>query len=86
MPDAIPLDPTPEVIAMDAAYDVAENDGDPGLIAWTILRRLKRHGYIIVHPDDVPKLDPVAHAFLDLEASYGAGWNDCRAHIFRRRQ
>lgn len=50
-----------------------------------LVANLAEHGYVIVHPDDVP----VRPAHLGTPDGYPAvttaefkGWNACRAHIF----
>lgn len=47
---------------------------------------LEEHGYVIVHPDDIP---PITHDGWtpepspdDGSPSYWVGWNSCRAYIF----
>ena len=39
------------------------------------LYALRYHGYVIVHPDDVPE-NPIS------EGEWAIGWNGCRRHIF----
>ena len=38
--------------------------------------RLKQHGYVIVHPDDVP-LDVEQGSGSLYANAYGLGWNNC---------
>ena len=45
-----------------------------------VLAALAEHGYVIVHPDDVPSMDGDDPLYLD--SPYGAGFNDCHARIF----
>ena len=58
--------PTPEQIADEFHYDSP--------LAF-VRDHLPEHGYVIVHPDDVPDADLAS-------PSYQQGWNDCRDHIF----
>ena len=68
--------PTPEQIAGEFHYDSP--------LAF-VRDHLPEHGYVIVHPDDVPKLD--GRNFSDRshragDVIHADGWNDCRRHIF----
>ena len=45
------------------------------------MARLAEHGYVIVHPDDVP-LDVEQGSGSLYANAYGLGWNDCRRRIF----
>jgi hypothetical protein len=73
--------PTPEQIIME--LDTTVHPGSPRAISDfvahaevpSIIPALREHGYVIVHPDDVP------HATL-ASAAYSEGWTDCRNHIF----
>lgn len=46
-----------------------------------ILGRLAAHGYVIVHPDDVPTHHPTEPGVV-YDSREQRGWNACRAHIF----
>lgn len=60
------IEPLPGVNAARVAEYVEEN--------------LTRHGYVIVHPDDVPEMAMTDTLYLD--APYGVGYNACRTRIF----
>ena len=66
--------PTPDELAHDA----------PG--TWTrraFLARLRDHGYVIAHPDDVPNPEAPEGLFgSTYDEAYECGWNDCRTRIF----
>lgn len=77
--------PTPKQAIVDFLERVSENPlgtpiytaDTPQELALSLLDRLAEHGYVIVHPDDVPaEPDP---GFSD---PYGRAWNNCRRHIF----
>ena len=44
-----------------------------------IVTALHQHGYVIVHPNDVPSKDGSKRYN---EGAANRGWNDCRRHIF----
>ena len=77
--DATQTRPTPHEV-LDALDFIASGDD----ISHTVIGALAEHGYVIVHPDDVRKGGgiPYHSGAHDLQVSYGAGWTDCRAHIF----
>ena len=67
--------PTPEEIA-EALED--QHDGitsSPTIDEFT--EALAEHGYVIVHPDDVPRYTNAAEDHHERR-----GWNACHAHIF----
>lgn len=67
--------PTPQELA--ESYDSIDNNS----YCEYMLDALAEHGYVIVHPDDVPVSADWGQA-SDAEPDYGIGWSDCRAHIF----
>jgi Mn-dependent DtxR family transcriptional regulator len=62
--------PTPEEV-------VGPLEFTPG----SVVEHLARHGYRIVHPDDVVAFELDGRE-LATEEAYLHGWNACRAHIF----
>ena len=72
--------PTPEQIARWLWTDAA-----PRLL---FLEELAEHGYVIVHPDDIP-IDTeqgsgmlAANPYDEYANAYDEGWNECRDFIF----
>ena len=61
--------PTPEQIA------------DRHATPYAFMCNLAEHGYVIVHPDDVP-LDVEQGSGSLYANAYGLGWNDCHRRIF----
>ena len=54
---------------------IARNRDAPGVYTrQQFLHELVGHGYVIVHPDDVPP--------MSIDDPRNMGWNDCRRHIF----
>jgi hypothetical protein len=81
--------PTPEGIARNGGLregQIRDDLGKRQRVA--LLADLAEHGYVIVHPDDVPEFDPNSGRVSDgpNEFIYAlgvtSGWSDCRAHIF----
>ena len=69
--------PTPE--------QISHRWGDDGHCA---LQDLLQHGYVIVHPDDIP-IDTeqgsgmlAANPYDEYANAYDEGWNECRDFIF----
>jgi hypothetical protein len=48
----------------------------------SFLSRLRQHGYVIVHPDDVPDVLGVVPRYPNRQEAWRQGWDDCRRHIF----
>jgi len=85
--------PTPEEIIL--LLDTTIHPGSPRAISEfvahaevpDIIPALRNHGYVIVHPDDVPADPPGSEHINPGDADrdfgfYAAGWNACRALIF----
>ena len=67
--------PTPEQIAVEV-LDFLGMGIDADYIAGVIRQKQQEHGYVIVHPDDVPSADEASGDAFQLD------WDDCRHHIF----
>lgn len=71
--------PTPEEIARSGSREYVNPRLD-------LLAHLRGHGYVIVHPDDVPvRSEEWRGVYVDptcVEPMQAHGWNACRRHIF----
>jgi hypothetical protein len=63
--------PTPE--------QIARKWGDDG---WCALQDIEQHGYVIVHPDEIPSFTHRLVGVVRPTDWHRVGWNDCRRHIF----
>ena len=79
MPDATTR-PTPEQI-VDRFLDTFESDWFRPADKRTLTEMMAEHGYVIVHPDDVPAGHAVGQ-LTDEPLAFDKGWNDCRRRIF----
>ena len=53
-----------------------------GRIGQALVKELAEHGYVIVHPDDIPIDTEQGSGGLYANYAYGLGWNNCRRRIF----